>query len=203
MFRFLSWFDNLKLIYYYLFFKKESVFDNVLKALMNLCSLYYHLTDNLVWYANLGIISEYLIGNVSLKSIKRIFSLIRNFIKLYLDIKRYRSLSLIVDGEIPECQLKDQIQLSKALIVHDLLRILILFSELSIKPFSLIAPILIDSFCVVDSLISLYKLLRQFTIEDENAVIQKMDSLCKIKLNAEQEQKCFHKITEEALIEIY
>lgn len=101
--------ENLKFIYFYLIFTKCTGIYNVLKAVMHLSSLFYHISGNLMWYAELDIISKYVLGNISLQSFKRVFSLIRIFFKLILDLIKCLNLKNI-SYKINEYSLKSNIK---------------------------------------------------------------------------------------------
>jgi len=203
IFRFLKWMDDIKGIYYYIIFKDTSV-RNIFKALMNLSSMFYHLFDNLVWTSNMGVISEYLAGEVKLKNIKNVFSFLRNLIKITIDILKLNSLFVINkknEEEVQEAFDKKvenfQTHLHKKLldqaiivrskvrgkmidVVHSFLRICMLIYSLKLEPFySNLHPIFAGFCGTIHSLISLYKALYD---EDNNPLNNKFnDSKIKIK----------------------
>lgn len=171
IFRFLNWVDNLKFIYYYLIYKSQNGSNEILKALMNLFSLFYHFLDNFVWYVNLGLIDEYILG-ISLKTIKRLFSLLRLIIKLLVDFlklknfnknkSRISSYQRIYMAFFTEDEKKAKIHFS---VIHSLMRCVLLLTSLRVPPFSLFNPLVIDFIGVLHSLISFYKYYQKEYIE--------------------------------------
>jgi hypothetical protein len=181
IFRFLSWIEDIKQIYYYIIYKDTSI-RNLFKALMNIFSMFYHLFDNFVWGANVGVISEYLVGDIKLKNTKNAFSLLRNLIKIVLDIYKFNNLYVIYkknQEEVYEAFEKRvenfQTDLHKKLldgvilfrsklrrkildIFHSFLRISMLVYSLKFEPFySNLHPIFIGCCGMLHSLIALYK----------------------------------------------
>ncbi len=151
---------------------------------MNLSSMFYHLFDNLVWGANVGVISEYLVGDIKLKNTKNVFSLLRNLIKIIMDIYKFNSLYVIHrknQEEVYEAfekqvenfetdmhkKLLDGVILFRSKlrrkfldIIHSFLRICMLFYSLKFEPFySNLHPIFTGLCGMLHSLISLYKAL--------------------------------------------
>lgn len=191
IFRFLKWMEDIKEIYYYIIFKDTSV-RNILKALMSLSSMFYHFFDNLVWGSNVGVISEYFVGDIKLKNTKNIFSLIRNLIKIIMDIYKFQFLYEINcknQEEVQEAFEKKvenfQTDLHKKLliqtievrsklrnklldIIHSFLRSIMLIYSIKIEPFySNLHPIFNGLCGMIHSIISLYKVF--FDLETQKA----------------------------------
>lgn len=200
IFRFLRWLEDIKSIYYYIVYKDTSI-RNLFKALMNLSSMFYHLFDNLVWSSNVGVISEYLVGDIKLKNTKNVFSLLRNLIKIAVDVHKFNWLYIVNrknEEEVFEAFEKRvenfQTHLHKKLIdqaievrsklrrkaldiVHSFLRICMLVYSLKLEPFySNLHPIF-TGFCgMLHSIISLYK-----TLYDKENSFHKFESRVNLK----------------------
>ena len=176
IFRFLNWMDEIMQIYYYLTFhgSNNSKWGDILKALMHSCSFFYYLMDNLVFYSNIGLISE---NNmfISLKNIKQYFSLLRNIIKMYVDIRKYFVLTskmtiLLEKINLSSKQDKEKDLLDsiikmrssllylKLCIIHNFIRIVIILCSLKIWPFfNLIHPIFASFLGLIHAFITFYK----------------------------------------------
>jgi hypothetical protein len=217
IFRFLKFMEDLKLLYAYLYKRPHSI--NVLKALICLTGFFYHLMDNLVWAVNIGVLNEYLIGEIRWKVSKNFFSLIRTVIKLFLDclkLKRYIYDDICNEQEIQSefnqqlfnfkkvCQyniikqtLENRAKLRlKALdIVHSTMRICMRTFSLKIEPFySYSHPIIISICGVVQASISMFK---QLTKESDYKSIsiegfsKKGSSLEKLLIEERNEREIF------------
>jgi hypothetical protein len=179
--RFLNWFEDIKGMYYYIIYKNTSI-RNIFKALMSLSSFFYHIFDNLVWTSSVGLISEYLIGDIKLKNTKNLFSLFRNLIKIIMDFYKFKSLYFInskneeevlevFDNKVENfkteahnrivtqtLQIRLKLRLKILDLVHSFLRINMLLYSLRIEPFySNLHPIFIGLCGMTHSLISIYK----------------------------------------------
>jgi hypothetical protein len=179
--RFLNWFEDIKGIYYYIVFKQTSI-RNLSKALMAISSFFYHIFDNLVWASNVGLINEYLLGEIKFKNIKNLFSLFRNLIKIIMDFYKFNSLYLInskneeevlevFDNKVENFKTeihnrlvaqtlenRSKLRLKLLDLVHSFLRINMLLYSLRIEPFySNLHPIYVGLCGMIHSIISLYK----------------------------------------------
>ena len=191
IFRFLKWIENLKGIYYYIIYKQPSL-RNMFKALMAISSFFYHLFDNLLWASNLGLLSEYLVGEIKIKNTKNVFSLLRNIIKIFMDINKFKDLFYInkkneeevyevfekrvenFESNIYDKVLVYTLEIRKKLriklfdIVHSFLRICMLLFSLKLEPFySNLHPIFIGFCGSVHSIIALYKTLQDPDLNEE------------------------------------
>ena len=93
IFRLLKFLEDLKKLFIYFYKTPDAV--KILKGMILLSGFFYHIMDNLVWGVNVGILNEFLVGDIRYKMSKNFFSLIRNWIKLIMDcikIKKYVSL---------------------------------------------------------------------------------------------------------------
>jgi hypothetical protein len=185
IFRFLAWIEDIKAIYFHIVFKDTSIM-NLCKALMSISSMFYHLIDNLVWGWNVGLMSEYLVGDIKLKSAKNVFSLIRNIIKILLDVYKFNSLAELNSKnkeevyEMFERRVENfQTNLHKKLleetiyyrykmrikildILHSFFRICMLLYSIKLEPFySNLHPIFIGLCGSLNAVISLYKAIFQ------------------------------------------
>jgi len=211
IFRFLKWIEDVKGIYYYIIYKQSSL-RNFFKALMALSSFFYHLFDNLLWASNLSLLSEYLVGEIKIKNTKNFFSLLRNIIKIFMDINKFFDLFYISKKneeeiyEIFEKQVENfesniydkilvyTLEIRKKLrikildIIHSFLRICMLLFSLKLEPFySNLHPIFIGFCGSFHSIISLYKTLQEPDLnEEEKLKIKK-------KLEKEKNNKNFYK----------
>jgi hypothetical protein len=181
IFRFLKWIEDIKTIYYYILYKDTSI-GNICKGLMSLSSFFYHIFDNFVWSNNVGIMGEYLVGEIKHKNAKNFFSLLRNLIKIVMDFYKFKSLYYINrqnEEEVSEAFEKSvenykteiyhkilthavrvRVKLRKKIldIVHSFLRINMLIYSLRAEPFySNLHPIFIGFCGMTHSVISLYK----------------------------------------------
>ena len=173
---------------------------------MNLFSLFYHFLDNLVWYSNLGLISEYIAGNISLKTIKRLFSLLRNVLKLLLDLKKYRRVCNKVedlnssqsDEEQSDALKLKQLRIS---IIHSIIRSILLFNNLRVPPFNYINPIISDILSVVHSLLSVFKYYSRECIDEisNELNLNKIENEKYLKLETIKENESLYK---EVLVEL-
>lgn len=157
---------------------------NIFKALMHLSSMFYHIFDNLVWSSNVGVISEYFVGDIKLKNTKNSFSLLRNLIKIVMDINKFKSLYVVNkknEEEVYEefeknvenfkthlhsklltqmIEVRGKLRRKVLDIIHSTLRICMLIYSLKFEPFySNLHPILAGFCGMVHSVISLYKVL--------------------------------------------
>jgi hypothetical protein len=221
IFRFLKWVEDIKEIYYYIIFKDTSI-RNILKALMSLSSMFYHIFDNLVWGSNVGLISEYLVGEIKLKNTKNIFSLLRNLIKIIMDIYKFQNMVEINsqnEEEVHEAfeknvenfqtdahkklliqtiELRSKIRNKLLDIIHSFLRSIMLIYSIKIEPFySNVHPIFNGLCGMIHSIISLYKIL--FDVETQNAFGSNLNILNK---NFKQPGKKKRKSLEEIIYEI-
>lgn len=180
IFRFLKFMEDLKLLYAHLFRRPHAV--NVLKALICLTGFFYHIMDNLVWAVNIGVLNEYLIGEIRWKVSKNFFSLIRTIIKLFLDclkLKSYVYYDICNEQEIQtefhqqllnfkkDCQYniikqtlenRAKLRLKALSIIHSTMRICMRTFSLKIEPFySYSHPIIIYICGVVQASISMFK----------------------------------------------
>ena len=57
-----------------------------LKIVSAFCSFHYYLTDNIVWFANMGFISKFYYGDKKWKSLKNIFSLAKTILEIIISI---------------------------------------------------------------------------------------------------------------------
>lgn len=183
IFRFLKWIEDIKGLYYYIIYKPTSI-RNLWKALMSLSALFYHFFDNLVWANNVGVMGEYFVGDIKLKNTKNTFSLLRNIIKIILDIYKFQSLHYInkqneeevfeaFDYRVENFQPDIHIQILNATIeiraklrfklldiVHSFLRIVTLVFSLRIEPFYSNVHPMFSNFCgMLQSIITLFKAL--------------------------------------------
>lgn len=197
IFRFLKWIENVKGIYYYIIYKQPSL-RNMLKALMAISSFFYHLFDNLLWASNLGLLSEYLVGEIKIKNTKNFFSLLRNIIKIFMDISKFKDLFYInkkneeevyevfekrvenFESNIYDKVLVYTLEIRKKLriklfdIVHSFLRICMLLFSLKLEPFySNLHPIFIGFCGSVHSIIALYKTLQDPDLNEEEKLKNK------------------------------
>jgi hypothetical protein len=137
-----------------------------------------------VWGANVGVISEYFVGDIKLKNTKNMFSLLRNLIKIIMDFNKFKHLYEINsknEEEVIEAfekrvenfqtdshkkmlmqtiKIRAKLRIKFLDIAHSFLRICMCIYSLKIEPFySNLHPIF-TSFCgVIHSIISLYKVL--------------------------------------------
>ena len=197
IFRFLKWIENVKGIYYYIIYKSPSL-RNMFKALMAISSFFYHLFDNLLWASNLGLLSEYLVGEIKIKNTKNVFSLLRNIIKIFMDIIKFKDLFYInkkneeevyevfekrvenFESNIYDKVLVYTLEVRKKLrtklfdIVHSFLRICMLLFSLKLEPFySNLHPIFIGFCGSVHSIIALYKSLQEPELNEEEKLKNK------------------------------
>lgn len=197
IFRFLKWIENVKGIYYYIIYKQPSL-RNMFKALTALSSFFYHLFDNLLWASNLGLLSEYLVGEIKIKNTKNFFSLLRNIIKIFMDINKFIDLYYInkkneeevyevfekrvenFESNIYDKVLVYTLEVRKKLrikvfdIIHSFLRICMLLFSLKLEPFySNLHPIFIGFCGSVHSIISLYKTLQDPDLNEEEKLKMK------------------------------
>jgi hypothetical protein len=179
--RFLNWFEDIKGIYYYIIFKPTSI-RNLFKALMCISSFFYHIFDNLVWASNIGLMSEYLVGEIKFKNTKNLFSLFRNLIKIVMDFYKFQSLYSInskneeevlevFDNKVENfkteihnrivtqtLQIRHKLRHKILDLGHSFLRINMLLYQLRLEPFySNLHPIFIGLCGMIHSIISLYK----------------------------------------------
>jgi len=211
IFRFLKWIEDIKEIYYYIIFKDTSI-RNLLKALMSLSSMFYHIFDNLVWGSNVGLISEYLVGEIKLKNTKNMFSLLRNLVKIIMDIYKFQNLVEInshneeevrqafeknienfqTDAHkkllIETIELRSKIRNKLLDIIHSFLRCIMLIYSLKIEPFySNVHPIFNGLCGMMHSIISLYKIF--FDVETRNALGSNLNFLNKNTLQGKKNRK--------------
>lgn len=197
IFRFLKWIENLKGIYYYIIYKRPSL-RNMFKALTAISSFFYHLFDNLLWASNLGLLSEYLVGEIKIKNTKNFFSLLRNIIKIFMDFNKFKDLFYInkkneeevyevfekrvenFETNIYDKVLVYTLEVRKKLrtklfdIVHSFLRICMLLFSLKLEPFySNLHPIFIGFCGSVHSIIALYKTLQDPDLNEEEKLKNK------------------------------
>ena len=191
IFRFLKWIEDIREIYYYIIFKNTSI-RNILKALMAISSMFYHIFDNLVWSANVGVISEFFVGEIKLKNTKNIFSFLRNIIKIFMDIYKFQNLFEInskneeevyeaFENKVENFQTENHKKLliqtieirskmrNKLLdIIHSFLRCIMLIYSLKFEPiYSNVHPIFNGLCGMVQSIISLYKIF--YDLETQKA----------------------------------
>ncbi len=197
IFRFLKWIENLKGIYYYIIYKPPSL-RNMFKALITISSFFYHLFDNLLWASNLGLLSEYLVGEIKIKNTKNVFSLLRNIIKFFMDINKFKDLYYInkkneeevyevfekrvenFESNVYENVLVYTLEIRKRLriklfdILHSFLRICMLLFSLKLEPFySNLHPIFIGFCGSLHSIIALYKTLQDPDLNEEEKLKEK------------------------------
>lgn len=197
IFRFLKWIENLKGIYYYIVYKQPSL-RNMLKALMAISSFFYHSFDNLLWASNLGLLSEYLVGEIKIKNTKNVFSLLRNMLKIFMDINKFKDLFYInkkneeevyevferrvenFESNVYDKVLVYTLEIRKKLrtklfdIVHSFLRICMLLFSLKLEPFySNLHPIFIGFCGSLHSIIALYKTLQDPDLNAEEKLKNK------------------------------
>lgn len=197
IFRFLKWIENVKIIYYYIIYKPPSL-RNMFKALMAISSFFYHLFDNLLWASNLGLLSEYLVGEIKIKNTKNFFSLLRNIIKIFMDIHKFKDLYSInkkneeevyevfekrvenFESNIYDKVLIYTLEIRKKLriklfdIIHSFLRLCMILFSLKLEPFySNLHPIYIGFCGSVHSIISLYKTLQDPDFNEEEKLKNK------------------------------
>jgi hypothetical protein len=184
IFRFMKWLDDIKEIYYYIIYKSTSL-RNIFKAMMCMSSFFYHVFDNLVWFNNVGLMSEYFVGDIKLKNAKNLFSLLRNIIKIVLDILKFNYLYYLdkqneeevfeifeqpvenfkpddLDNKILKQALEIRAKYRAKLldIIHSFLRICTLLYSLRLEPFySNVHPIFTNFCGMAQSIIALYKAL--------------------------------------------
>ncbi len=182
IFRLLKFMEDLRKLCGYFYKTPDAV--QILKAFICLFGLIYHILDNIVWAANTGIIDEFLLGEIRWKMSKNFFSLIRNMIKLIMDvlkIRKYISHDRYNEEEIltefnkeisnvnrhSHCNIIKQtlenrvkIRMKSIDIAHSSLRICMLSYNLKIEPFySVSHPVYIAFFGVLHASISIYKQL--------------------------------------------
>ena len=80
IFRFLKFIEDIKQLYTFLFQTPTAI--RILKVLMCLSSLFYHVMDNVVWAVNVSIIDEYIIGEIRWNMTMKFFALIRKILLL-------------------------------------------------------------------------------------------------------------------------
>jgi len=190
IFRFLKWIENLKEIYYHIIYNSPTLI-NLLKAFKSLSSFFYHLFDNILWASNLGLVSEYLIGDIKIKNIKNIFSLLRNILKIIADFIKFKHFYCLEkqnenkiemlnekynrdNKDIFDNLLKDTFEIRKKLrakqfdLIHSCLRVCMLLSSLRLEPFySNLHPIFIGICGSIHSIIALYKTLQDPELNEE------------------------------------
>ena len=84
IFRFLKFIEDIKQLYTFLFQTPTAI--RILKVLMCLSSLFYHVMDNVVWAVNVSIIDEYIIGEIRWNMTMKFFALIRKILLLIVDV---------------------------------------------------------------------------------------------------------------------
>lgn len=192
IFRFLNWVDEIEQIYYYLGFKSQS--NNYLKALLSFFALVYYLLDNLVFYSNIGLFSETFLGNISIKSLKQLFSLFRNITKSILDIKKYHNLTKLekelkeeinklsnsdinkLDDEKKKTfllsaiqEIREKLNYVRLCLAHNSIRMVLILCSLKVDPvYYLIHPILSSLLAVLHSLIAFYKEIKEIKCQIES-----------------------------------
>ena len=168
-------------------YKKTASFKNISKALMSICSLFYHILDNFLWMSNVNLISEYIVGDINIRSSKNTFSLMRNLIKLILDIYKLSSLNTL-DQQITEevfglfesevKQYKNQLMDNKLVkemliirykkricilnIFHTIVRICVLINSLRLSLLGFKLHPIFCSFCnLIQAILSIYKFVEK------------------------------------------
>jgi hypothetical protein len=148
----------------------------------------YYLLDNLVFYSNIGLLSETFLGNISIKSLKQIFSLFRNITKSILDIKKYKNLINLekdlkeeinkvsnssdiskVEEENKKAfylsaikEAREKLNYIRLCLAHNAIRIVLILCSLKINPFYyIIHPIISSLLAVLHSLIAFYKEIKE------------------------------------------
>lgn len=176
---------------------------NIAKASLSFCALFYYLLDNLVFYSNIGMITENYFTNLSLKSLKQTFSLIRNILKSILDVKKFfilRNLETELKEEINKInnfnlskyeeekqksfflvkikEIRSKLVQVKICILHNIIRIIIILCSLKVDSiFFFVDPIIHNLLGVIHSLISFYKEICE--INNNKDEIEKNDQYLK------------------------
>lgn len=148
---------------------------------MYLSSFFYYILDNLVFYFNIGLLSEHSINflGVKIKNVKNFFSLLRNVIKTIYDLQllnyRKKELDQIITSFKKEninsindlgsdCKLEsimfinNQIKMCKLGVCHNIIRIIMCLSSLKCYPIDqIIHPIFSKFLGLIHCFITFYK----------------------------------------------
>lgn len=88
MFKFLKFVDEIKSIVEIL--RKKNEVNHILVKYLSLCAricgFFYYILDNLVWFANMGMISNFAFKNLKWKRAKDMFTLIKNWLEVFKSI---------------------------------------------------------------------------------------------------------------------
>ena len=180
IFRLLKFLEDLKKLFIYFYKTPDAV--KILKGMILLSGFFYHIMDNLVWGVNVGILNEFLVGDIRYKMSKNFFSLIRNWIKLIMDcikIKKYVSYDKFNEEEIiskfnkemssfkinsnyntikQTLENRAKIRMKTLDIIHSSLRICMISYNLKLEPlYSISHPVYIALFGLSQVSISIFK----------------------------------------------
>lgn len=172
---------------------------------MYLSSFFYYILDNLVFYFNIGLLSEHSVNflGIKIKDIKNLFSLTRNLIKIIYDLellKRRKAeldqfvelikIESIKNDKESDCKLKsilfikNQINMCKLGVCHNIIRIVICLSSLKCYPINqLIHPIFAKFLGLIHCIITFYKEISElsgnFCENDEMNLLKNNNSITK------------------------
>jgi len=86
IFRFLLFLNEFNALNLILKNKKTGILLKVLKIMSSVCSFYYYLFDNIVWFTQIGIINKFILSNFKWKKFKDLFSLWKTILEIIISI---------------------------------------------------------------------------------------------------------------------
>ncbi|CDW74045.1 transmembrane protein [Stylonychia lemnae] len=86
IFRFLLFLNEFNELHLILKNKKTGILLKVLKIMSSICSFYYYLFDNIVWFTQIGILNKFILSNFKWKKFKDLFSLWKTILEIIISI---------------------------------------------------------------------------------------------------------------------
>jgi len=184
IFKFLKFLDSLQKISNTFQDAKKALLIRILTLLSNVCAFFYYISDNIVWFANIGMVRKVVYHKLKWKRFKDFFCLWKNAFNIaravLIWLKNYkkehdmlaklnkRSFHLVQLNSEAHSQIRELIifkrkrRFEELSLFQSMLRIVMLIYRLKIPPFChKIHPIVVAICGGISNLIAIFKLLSE------------------------------------------